>query len=454
MNIVVIGAGPIGSYIATLLSDQENNVILVDKDEKRLEEATRDLDVMTRVGSGSDWQLLDDLLELSPQLLLAMTTDDEINLVACSIAKNLGYPQTIARLHDERYFNRTRLDFERIFSVDHFVGPELLVAQDMFKAIVAPGSVAIESFAHGAVQMRTIVIPDNWHNAHKRLASLDLPDGIMIGLIRRSIDGEGGDSHQQTIFPHGNDQILPGDQVTFIGEIDVVASVYQQFGIAEGEVKSAVIVGGTLLARNLVRLLESEGVSVKLIEGDYDRCCRLADSLPRTTIIHHDPTDLDFLRAERVASSDVFVPCLYNDEANLLASLLAKDAGCERVVSLVSDVRYVPIIRRLGIAQTVSSRGSVADRVLSLVRSHTVTSMVSLHENQAEILEVKVSLDSKFVGIPISEIGPHLPEDFLIAVIQNRGRVMVANGRRILSPGDTMIVISSPRHVGEFHKIF
>ena len=118
MNIVIVGAGAIGSYIANLLTKEENNVILVDSDESRLEALSRDLDVMTRVGSGTDWQLLDDLLELSPHLLLALTGSDEKNLVTCAIAKNLGYPETVARVNNEKYFNRTRLDFERVRAHD------------------------------------------------------------------------------------------------------------------------------------------------------------------------------------------------------------------------------------------------------------------------------------------------------------------------------------------------
>ena len=123
MSIVIVGAGDVGLYLAQILSKEEHNIILIDKDSKKLQQASNLLDVATRTGSGTDWQLLDDLLELSPTLFIALTDDDETNLVACSIAKNLGYPRTIARVHDNRYLNRTRLDFSRIFEVDYFISP-------------------------------------------------------------------------------------------------------------------------------------------------------------------------------------------------------------------------------------------------------------------------------------------------------------------------------------------
>ncbi len=449
MNIVIVGAGAIGSYIAKLLTKEENNVILVDSDEGRLETLSRDLDLMTRVGSGTDWQLLDDLMELSPQLLLAMTSNDETNLVCCSVAKNLGYPETVARVHDERYFNRTRLDFERIFAVDHLVGPELLVAHDIVKTITSPGSVNIEIFAHGAAQMRTLRVPEKWRLKEKKLHELGLPEGTMVGLIHRQTDG-----HVKTIFPHGSDSILPKDEVTFIGETEVVSDIHRFLGITPTIAESVVVVGGTLTGINLARLLERQGMSVRVIDRDYDRCVQLNKKLPSSTIVHHDAADLDFLKGERVAQSGFFVTCTHDDQANLLIALLAKQAGCKEVIAVISDTQYIPIVRELGISHVLSPRVSAANRVLSYARSQAVASMVSLYEGQAEILEVKVSLDSRFVGIPIAELGPQMPDDFLIALVQNRGRIMIANGNRVLSPGDTMVVITAPRHIQEFSKVF
>ena len=153
MNIVIVGAGTIGRYISVLLSKENHNVILVDVDEKKLEEASRQMDVAIKVGSGTDWQVLDQLLDSSPDLFVALTNDDQTNLVSCSIAKNLGYPRTIARIRDNRFLNRTRLDFGRIFDVDHSIGPELLVANEIYKYMISPGSLRVETFAHGAVQL-------------------------------------------------------------------------------------------------------------------------------------------------------------------------------------------------------------------------------------------------------------------------------------------------------------
>ena len=450
MNIVIIGAGEVGRYIASILSKEQHNVILVDKDGKKLEQASANIDVAIRQGNGTDWQLLDDLVELSPDLLIALTNNDETNLVACSIAKHLGYPRTIARVKDSRYLNRTRLDFARIFDVDYFLGPELLVAHDILKHILNPSSLMVENFANGAVQLMVIRIPPEWDKSDVLLRHLNLPQGIICGLIKRI----GLNEEEKLIFPHGDDYILPGDEVTIIGETDVVGKALEFFGLKHKKVRSVVIGGGSLTALNLARLLEQRKINVSIIEKEYDKCSLLSERLTACTIMHHDATDIDFLRAEKIGSAEVIVACTSSDETNLMIGLLGKEAGCEEAVVMLTNLSYVPLISRMGIDYTASPRVSASNHILSQILTGTVSSLVSLYENRAEIMEVNVSYDSKLVGIPLCDLGPLLPKDFLIAMIQNRGRIMIANGERIISPGDTVIVLTDPKHVPYLKKLF
>jgi trk system potassium uptake protein len=453
MNIVIVGAGEIGRYIADILSKGQHNITLIDPNSKVLEEIAFNLDVATRVGSGTDWQLLDDLLEFSPHLLIALTHDDEVNLVSCSIAKNLGYPRTVARVRDNRYLNRMRLDFGRIFDVDYFIGPELLVAHDILKYMLAPGSLAAENFAHGAVQMRTLAVPSKWRKSNVPLSQLDFPVGMMVGLIHRHIKNEQEES-EKIIFPHGEDCLYPGDEVTFIGESDVIEQAHRFFGLTQKKIQSVVLVGGSLTAINLAKLLEHHHIKVRLIEKSYEVCSWLADQLPHTHIIHHDATHLEFLKSEKIGSADVLVTCTESDETNLMVGLLGKQVGCQDVVAMLTNPSYSPFISRLGLNMTVSPRISAANHILSQVLSGKVITLVSLYDNQAEIMELNVSMNSKLIGIPLSELGPLLPKDFLICVIQNRGRIMIANGDRIISPGDTVIVMTNPRHAKDLENIF
>lgn len=455
MNIVILGAGSIGSYLAQVLSKEEHNVTVIDRNPKTLEKIARSADVGTRLGSGTDWQLLEDLIEQVPHLFIAVSHEDETNLTACAIAKNLGYPKTVARIKQNSYLNRSRLDFGRLFFVDHFIGIDVIVAQDIFKCIMNPGNAAVENFAHGAVQMRTIVIPQHWQFAEKKLMNLHLPGNLLISLIRRNAsERHDPASKESIIFPRGNDVLFPGDEITVIGETKIMLQLQKIFGTSQKHIKSVVIAGGSTVAIHLCRILEAQGISVKIIEKDEDVCIRLAEDLPHATILNQDATDLNFLLAEKVNYTDAFVACTSSNETNILSAALAKQSGCEEVIALVSDASYAPLLRRLGIFYTVSARVSFANRIHSIVQAGSVISVASLYENQAKIMEIKISSDSQIVGIPISELSSYLPQDFLIALIENRGRIMIAKGNNILAPGDTVILITSPKHVQELEKIF
>jgi len=445
LNLVIAGAGRMGEHIAAILSSQGHNVVLIDQDAKRLQEVSASSDVGVRHGFATDWKLLDELLDLSPDVFLALTSNDEVNLTACNMAKHLGYPKTIARVRDNRYLNTTRLDFAKLFATDEFLCPELLVASEIERYIFSSGALNVETFFHGSVQLRTFEIPSRWRGGQTPLKSLQLPKGAIIGLVVRN--GE-------VIFPHGEDKILPGDEVTCIGETATVDQLHVFFGAPKKKIRSLVMVGGSNTAINLARLLHKQGIAIRIIEKDLDKCYQLADLLPHCTIIHHDGTDIDFLLSEKINMTDLFVACTGSDEINMVTCLQAKNRGVEQTIALLSRATDQALAKDLGITLTVSPRLAAANRLLSWILSSRVTSCISLYDNRAEVVELHISPTSKVVGIPLSALGPLLPRDFLIAVIQNRGRIMVANGDKILSPSDRVIAVTDPRHVETFEAIF
>jgi trk system potassium uptake protein len=288
------------------------------------------------------------------------------------------------------------------------------------------------------------------------LKNLDLPEKIIVGLIRRDTSENDleGNPTKKLIFPHGNDTILSGDEVTFIGATEAISQIHEFFNITQKEIKSIVIAGGSLTCLYLAKLLEPFNIDIRIIEKDFSRCRELADRLPHATIMNHDASDLDFLSNEKIGQADIFVACTNHDEVNLFTSLLSKEVGCENSVVVLSNTAYIPIAAWLGFRYTASPRISATNQILSQLFSGKVNSLISIYENQAEIMEINVSMNSRVVGIPLSELGPYLPRDLLIVMIQNRGRIMIANGDRIISPGDTVILVTSPKHINELEKIF
>jgi len=446
MNIVILGAGNVGTYLASVLSEEEHNVIVIDKNPRTLEKIAQSADVATKLGSGTDWQMLEELTDHHPHLFLALSSDNETNLVACTIAKNLGYPKTVARIKHTQYLNQSRLDFARLFFVDHLIGADRIVAHDLFRCLLHPGNLAIENFAHGQVQMRTIVIPSNWKFSGCRIEEIDFPENLLVGLIKRPAS--------DLIFPRGQDVILSGDEVTLVGEKGTMLKLHELFNTPHKEIKSVVIAGGSSIAVQLCKLLQEQHIYAKIIEKDEEICRRLAVELPDSTVLNQDMTDFNFLLSEKINHADAFVACADSSEVNILSAALAKQAGCEEVIALVSDESYAPLLRRLGIFYSISERLSIASRILSILRADNVISISSLYNNQAKILELNVSSNSHIVGIPISDLGHFLPQDCLIAMIENRGKVMIPKGNHILSPGDTAIVICHPKHVQKLEEAF
>ncbi len=452
MHIVILGAGELGCHLARVLANEGLSVTVIDKDLKNLEKLSKEADIATIVAPGTKWKALSDLIEENPSFFIALTGSDEANLVSCTIAKNLGFPHTVARVKEIGFLSRSRLDFGRLFFVDHFIGAEVLTAHDILKSILNYEDLSVENFAHGTIQMRTFLIPESWPNEKTYLKDLSLPKEIIISLIRRR--NPSGKEH--IIFPHGEDCILPKDEVTVIGETQTMYRIHHLFKFKSPEkpIKSVVIVGGSPVALRLSYILEKLDIHVKIIERDEKRCEELADLLPESTVLHHDVQNLNFLLSEGVQNAGAFLACTNVDETNLLLALLGKKCGCPKVLALISDVSLVPVFRDLDITVSISEKVNLANRILSLVHGKKIISIASLCDNQAKVLEMKVSPESELVGLPLSDISSRLPKDLLIAAIENRGRIMIGKGTRILSPNDTIIVVTSAERVHELSDLF
>jgi trk system potassium uptake protein len=449
MNITILGAGSIGSYLARMLSQEGHSVVIIDHKPEALEKAAQSADIATRLGSGTDWRLLEELAEQSPDYFIAVSSNDETNLVACTIAKKLGYPKTIARIRQNAFLETARLNFRDLFLVDEIIGTELIIAHDIFKHIIHPGNIAVENFAHGSVQMQTFIVPKTFEQAGKPLAQIQFNTNLLIGVIRRSFNQE----KKIVIFPRGQDFLLPGDEVTLIGETETMQNLHAIFDIAQKEVGSAVLIGGSGVALHLMRLLEARKIKVKLIEQEEQTCLKFARLFPSAIILNHSGTDLNFLKQERVHLADVFVTCTHSPETNIVAAALGKQAGCEQVMAVVHDENVVPLLQRFDVSYTLSEQTSIARRIHLILHSHSFISLAPLYDNEAQIIEVKISAQSHLIGAPISALSSFFPKNFLIAMIENREGITIPKGNTILSPGDTAIVICGPEAVRDVERL-
>ena len=445
MNIVILGAGKTGLFAASLLSREGYDVTLIDPDAAALEKASGELEISTRKARIPDLHLFEELAESKPDLLFAATENDEVNFVSCAIAKTLGFPKTVALVLSSEYLNHSHLDLGRLFHVDYFLAADLLAAQDLLKVLVHSGDVASEHFAHGAIQMRTLAIPKTWNKSSIPLKDLNFPEEFIVGLIRRQ---------GTVIFPHGNDQILPEDEVTVLGEMKVINHLHELLDLEEHAVRSIILVGGSPVAMHLAELLLQQKIAVRIIEKDRKQCEALSDSVSSATMIHGDGCDRNLLLMEQAQKADALVCCTSDDASNLLTASLAKQIGCEKTVSLLSDPHLAPVLEHLGIIPAWSARLNVTSRLLSILHEKAILSVRSICNDAARIVELKISPRSRAIGIPLSDLSNQLPQDLLIAVIESQGKVMIGRGNRILCPNDTVILITAPEHLASLQEIF
>jgi trk system potassium uptake protein TrkA len=448
MKIVILGAGDTGSYAAAILS-QDHDVTLLDQNPKVLEQVSRETDIETVLTSGSGWKVLASLAERRPDFFFAATGHDETNLVSCALAKNLGFPKTAARIKSLEYLQCPAIDLARLFYADHLIGAEMLAAQNLLKTLVHSGDVAFEHFAHGAVLMRTVSVPQEWEKGETPIHSLKLPDGLIACLIRRRTA-----SGERVLIPHGDDSVQPGDEITLAGGASAMEKIDGLFAIPEQKLKSVIIVGGSSAALHLSHFLIQHKVAVRIVEKNSARCLQLADQLPKATIINRDGLDPNILIEEQVQDADALVSCTADDGTNLLIASLAQRQGCPRTVALANNPAYFPVIEGAGVIPAVSPRVTIANRLLSILHEGTILSVTPLANNAAKIVEVKVPSSSRLVGVPLADLAPHLPKDLLIAVIETRGKVAIGRGNSILCPDDTVVAISGSHEVESLCELF
>lgn len=440
MFIVLYGATRMAVFLADKLSKAGHNIIMCDSNPSILERVARNIDIGIRVIPERSWRILEDLRQDKPDMLMSLTKDDELNICLSTLAKNLGYPYTIAMLDRYASGKTSTIDIGRIFSIDHFIAPNMLAAYDIFERIVNPGAVTIETFAHGNIQMRTVEVPPTWPHSKTALKDLALPPKVRCALLFRPSKSGG-----EIIFPNGRERILPGDEVTVIGDGRVVLEeIPMFFEMKKKAAQAVIIIGASDVGTQLAKLLRGAGVWVKLIENDEKKCRDLATNLDGIDIIEGNGCDFNFLVSEKVSEASALVVATASDEFNMMAGALAKRAGAKNVIAIFEDQSLRPIVDELDLINEVSPWQSALKKVSSIIDKHTDMSQIGLYAGRAVMLEFRITESSKISGVCLDELQTMLPTDFLIVAIESRGYLEIARGSSVLCPHDTVIAIASP----------
>lgn len=440
MHVVIIGAGEVGTSIAASLASS-HDVVVVDIDEARADRLTYELDVMTLAGDGTTMSTLQEADIEAADMLIACTDDDRTNLVTCGTAETLSDLFTIARVKSVEYLRTWELT-ESAFDVDFMVCSDLLTAENIVRVVGLPAAIDVDPFAGGLVQMAEFEIFEESPVAGKTVAEADRWDSLTFAAIFRNGDME---------LPRGDTCIRAGDRAVVIGSPESVQDFATDLAPEKtpGGADEIVIIGGSEIGYQTARLLEERGLKPRLIEQDHARARELAEVLPNTLVMEHDATDTEFLAREHVDEADILVAALDSDEKNLLVSMLAKQLGTERVVAVVDSGDYVALFEQIGVDVAINPRQMTAEEITRFTHEGVAENIAVVENDQAEVLELQLSVDSDLVGRTISNVASGIDADVVFGAI-TRGRELIApRGDTELAAGDHIVVFVEKAYVDD-----
>ena len=431
MRIVVAGAGKLGYSVAELLADDEFDVVVIENDPKRKDVVQNSLDVLVIEGNACSPTTFRDPDIRNADVLIACTDSDEVNMITCMMAKKNGVKHTVARIRNVDYAINSPEMLNSEMKVDLILNPERITAAEIDHILMTPSALNVDDFADGKVRMFEAKLKENSPYANIPLKNLKIPNDILVAMLFRK---------HKRIIPRGNDVLLPGDNVYFVGKQEAILAFEQQFTNTYEKLEKALIIGAGRTGRFLAPMLEKQGLMVKVIEKNKERCQMLASMLENGLVLCGDGTDIDLLTEEGVAEADVVVCITEDDKLNLLLALLAKHLGAKKTIVRVTRNEYIELMEKVGVDVVLSSRLLSAGEVLRFVRKGGIVSVSLLEGAQAEALEIIVGAGSEVEGKALRNIT--LPQECLVCAIVHENEAIIPNGDTVLRANDRIILFA------------
>lgn len=442
MRVIIVGAGEVGFQIARFLSTEDIDVVVVDKAKEKLRRISKELDVALIEGEGGSPSVLKEAGAEEADILLAVTDIDEINMIACLVAKVMfQIPRNVARIRNLEHINNEPL--LQSLGINPAISPEVESAKAVIRLLEIPFAADVEDFENGKVKIIGFRIPSDSKLIGKALKNLNLTDPkVLIGAIQRA---------DQVLIPSGNDTIKKDDIIFLPLKAENVGLICQSIGGVAEPVKRVMIVGGGRMGFYVAKTMEERNLNIKIIENDTERCKFLLKSLKKCVILHGDGSDQKLLEEENINDMDIFAALSNNEELNIMASLLAKSLGVKKVITIVNRTDYLPLANNLGIEAVLSPRLITAGTILRYVRGGNVLSLTTVAEGKAEIMEAQVREGSILIGKTLLEV--ELPKKSLIGVIIRGNDVIIPSGSDRIFRGDKLIVFTLKESIKQVEKL-
>ena len=463
MKAIIIGAGEVGFHTAKLLTREEHDVVLIDDSEEACQRVNEQLDMQTLCGSGASPRLIKAAGIDEAELLIAVTNVDEINMLACQIASLQTDCTKIARVSNPDYFILGSELEPKDFGIDLLVNPEQLCVAEFVRLLKVPEAREIVEFEGGKVQLVSFRVRQSNPFIGVSLAELD-KNGLLVDIRFAAISrrkGAGarqspGEASQYIIIPRGTDVLQQGDEVFVIGSALAVEQLLRLSGIMfNGHLERVIVAGASPIGIQLASALEKNDTNVKLIEANQARAELASQMLKRTTVLHGDYLQFRLLEEAGVEEVDGFVSVTGDDEDDIMACMTAKENGAQRVLALVQQPHYLPLLARIPRLDGVVSRHlAVVSNILRLIRRGQIISVASLHGINAEVLEIVAGINAKIVHKELSSFKNKFPENAFIGAVIRRERLIIPTGESVIQPADKVIVFSMPDAIPVVEDLF
>ncbi len=441
MRVIIVGAGEVGYQIAKFLSLESLDVVVIDKDRAKTSRISEEIDIAVIEGEGGSPASLKEAEADRADILLAVTDQDETNMIACLLAKAMfGIPRKIARIRNHDYFSNERL--LQTLDIDPAINPELEVATAIARILDAPFASEIEDFEGGLVKVIGFKIPETSPLIGRPLKSFGTSSAgrFLIGLIVRD---------EKTFIPAGDDSVRRGDIIYVPVIPNELQGTTALLGVTMTPVRRVMILGGGRTGHYIASRIE-DGADVKIIEKNEERCKFLSNSLRRSLILHADGTEQRVLLEENIGDMDVFVSVSNNDELNIMVSLLAKKLGVKKTITLVNKTDYIALAHGLGIQSVLSPRLITASTILRYVRRGDILSLTAIADAKAEILEGRIGKTSPLIGKTLQKVQPKAS---IIGAIIRDDRVTIPWGQDVFREGDKVIVFTLRESIAQVEKM-
>lgn len=445
LKIIIVGCGKVGLTLVEQLSREGHDITIIDNNPQKVSSVSSFNDVMGICGNGGSYTVQLEAGIKDADLLIAVTGSDELNLLCCTLAKQVGDCAAIARVRTPDYSHEVNYLREKL-GLAMIINPELEAALDMARILYLPSALDVNTFAHGQADMVKFRIPEGSILCDKTIAvsSADLSSNVLICGVERK--GE-------VFIPSGDFELKAGDLISIVSSRKNVAPYLKEIGYKTNSVKDTMIIGGGKGAYYLASTLLSMGIDVKIIETDKKRCEELSILLPNAIIINGDGIDQELLKEEGVEYVESFVPLTGIDEVNILLTLHAKNVSRAnaKLITKINRIPFKDVVNELSLGSVVYPNKITSEAILAYVRARlnskdslSVETLTHLFDGRVEAIEFSVDENSPIIGIPLKDLS--IKNDVLVSFINHSGRIIIPTGSDLIQAGDTVMVVTT--HTG------